>query len=224
MLIDVPRPKDYPVLLRGEAQNKGPIVSRHFLEILAGPKPPDFKDGSGRPDLAKAIADPKNPLTARVLVNRIWQEHFGAGFVATPDDMGNMSSPPTHPELLDYLASRFVEDGWSIKKLHRLIVLSSVYQESGNVNLNYADIDPDNHLLWRYNLRRLDFEQVHDSLLAIAGTLDLKMGGKSVPIGSEDFAARRAVYTYIDRRNPAEILTQFDFPNPSVPTGKRYVT
>ncbi len=226
VLLDDPQRqiKDYPVLIRGEAQNKGPVVPRHFLEILSGSKRPDFKDGSGRLELAEAIADPKNPLTARVLVNRIWQQHFGAGFVSTPDDLGNMSSPPTHPELLDYLASRFVEDGWSIKKLHRLIVLSSVYQESGNVNLNYADIDPDNHLLWRYNLRQLDFEEVHDSLLAIAGTLDLKMGGKSIPIGSEDFATRRAVYTYIDRRNPAEILTQFDFPNPSVPTGKRYQT
>jgi cytochrome c553 len=226
VLVDLKTTKDYPVLIRGEAQNKGDIVPRHFLTILAGSKPPTYKNGSGRLDLAKDIASPTNPLTARVFVNRIWQEHFGAGFVATPDDLGNMSSPPTHPELLDYLASRFVESGWSVKALHRLIVLSAVYQESGapNANAAYADTDPDNKLLWRYNLRRLDFEEVHDSLLAIAGTLDLTMGGKSIPIGSSDFATRRAVYTYIDRRNPAEILTQFDFPNPSVPTGRRYET
>jgi hypothetical protein len=163
-------------------------------------------------------------MTARVLVNRVWQQHFGDGFVATPDDLGNMSSSPTHPELVDWLASRFVEDGWSIKNLHRLILLSSTYQENAAGNPQYADLDPDNKLHWRYNMRRLDFESIHDSLLAIAGTLDLKLGGKSVPIGSEDFATRRAVYTYIDRRNPAEILTQFDFPSPNVPTGKRYLT
>jgi hypothetical protein len=224
ILRDLPQPKNYPVLVRGEAGNKGDVVPRHFLEILSGPKRPDYKDGSGRIDLARDIASPTNPLTARVLVNRLWQEHFGAGFVATPDDLGNMSSAPTHPELLDYLASCFIEGGWSIKKIQRMIVLSSVYQESGATNPKYADTDPDNKLLWRYNLRRLDFEEVHDSLLAIAGSLDLTMGGKSIPIGSGDFATRRAVYTYIDRRNPAEILTQFDFPNPSVPTGRRYET
>jgi hypothetical protein len=159
-----------------------------------------------------------------VLVNRVWQHHFGEGFVSTPDDLGNMSSPPTHPELVDWLASTFVENGWSLKKLHRVILLSSTYQESSTANAKYADIDPDNKLHWRYNMRRLDFEALHDSLLAIAGTLDLTLGGKSIPIGSEGFATRRAVYTYIDRRNPAEILTQFDFPSPNVPTGKRYLT
>ncbi len=224
VLVDVPRPHDYPVLLRGEAQNKGPVVPRRFLEILSGPKRPEYKNGSGRLELATAIADPANPLTARVLVNRVWQQHFGEGFVATPDDLGNMSSPPTHPELLDYLAARFVEGGWSIKQLHRLILLSSVYQESGVNQPQAADLDPDNKLLWRYNLRRLGFEEMHDSLLAIAGTLDPKLGGKSIPIGNAEFATRRALYTYIDRRNPAEILTQFDYPNPNVPTGRRYQT
>ena len=124
----------------------------------------------------------------------------------------------------DYLASRFIEDGWSVKKLIRLIVLSSTYQESGLTNPKYADVDPDNKLHWRYNLRRLDFEAVHDSILAISGTLDLKMGGRPVPISSGEFASRRAVYTFIDRANPAEILTQFDVPNPSVVSGRRYET
>jgi cytochrome c553 len=226
VLIDVADPKDYPVLLRGEAQNKGPVVTRHFLSILSpDPKHPiPFKNGSGRMDLARAIASPSDPMTARVLVNRVWQQHFGTGFVPTPDDLGNQSAPPTDPELLDYLASRFVDEGWSIKKLQRLIMVSSVYQEASTDNPQYAETDPDNKLQWRYNLRQLDFEQMHDSILAIAGTIDLTMGGRPVPIGSEGFATRRAVYAFIDRRNPAEILTQFNFPNPSVPTGKRFLT
>ena len=226
ILLDVPDPKDYPILLRGEAQNKGAVVPRHFLSILsADPKhPARFRDGSGRLELARAIASPSNPITARVLVNRVWQQHFGAGFVTTPDDLGNQSAPPTDPELLDYLAGRFMDEGWSVKKLQRLIMLSSVYQETSTDNPKYAETDPDNKLQWRYNVRQLDFEEMHDSILAIAGTIDFTMGGRSVPIGSEGFASRRAVYAFIDRRNPAEILTQFNFPNPSVPTGKRFQT
>jgi len=175
-------------------------------------------------DLARAIASPANPMTARVLVNRVWQQHFGTGFVPTPDDLGNQSAPPTNPELLDYLCARFVEEGWSIKRLQRLILLSSVYQETSAGNPQYSETDPDNRLQWRYSLRQLDFEEMHDSILAIAGTIDLAMGGRPVPIGSEGFATRRAVYAFIDRRNPAEILTQFNFPNPSVPTGRRFLT
>ena len=223
-LLDVPSPRDYPVLIRGEAQNKGEIVPRRFLEILSGPKRTTFKNGSGRLELAQSIADPKNPITARVIVNRLWQQHFGVGIVTTPDDLGNVSPSPTHPELLDYLSSRLVEDGWSIKKLQRLIMLSSVYQENSSGNSRYEEADPDNKLLWRFNLHRLDFEELHDSLLAIAGTLDLTVGGKSIQLGSGDFAARRALYTYIDRHNPPELLTQFDFPNPNVPTGRRYAS
>jgi len=226
ILVDVASPHDYPVLLRGEAQNKGPVVTRHFLEILSpDPKKPiPFKEGSGRMDLARAIANPSNPMTARVLVNRLWQQHFGDGFVATPDDLGNQSAPPTHPELLDYLASRFMAEGWSIKNIQRLIVMSNTYQEGSAANPAYASADPDDHLHWRYAVHQMDFEQVHDSILAIAGTLDFTMGGRPVPIGSEGFATRRAVYAFIDRHNPAEILTQFNFPNPSVPTGRRFQT
>ena len=225
-IFDSQLPHDFPLLVRGEATNKGDNVPRRFLEILS-PDPkkrPEYRSGSGRLELAQAIASPANPMTARVLVNRLWQQHFGTGFVLTPDDLGNMSSPPSHPELLDYLASRFMEEGWSVKKMQRLILLSSVYQESAGDNARYVDADPDNKLHWRYNLRRLDFEQVHDSLLALAGTLDPTMGGRPVRIESADFATRRAVYAYIDRANPAEILTQFDFPNPSVPSGRRYET
>ncbi len=225
-LTDVPRARDYPVLLRGEAGNRGDIVPRRFLEILsADPKKrSEWHERSGRLDLAKAIADPKNPLTARVFVNRMWQQHWGTGFVETPDDLGNMSSMPTHPELLDYLAATFVENKWSIKSLHRTIVLSAAYQQSSQNNPAYAEKDPNNKLLWRYNLRRMDFEELHDSLLAITGELDRTYGGKPVKISSEDFAKRRAIYTLIDRANPPELLTQFDFPSPDVPSGRRYET
>ena len=180
--------------------------------------------GSGRVDLAHAIADPKNPLTARVLVNRLWQEHFGAGFVSTPDDLGNMSAPPANPELLDWLAARFVESGWSIKQLQRTIVLSSTYRQSSAANPAAVALDPANRFLWRANLRRLDFEEIYDSLLAIAGTLDRTVGGKSITPASDAFGRRRSLYTFIDRRNPPELLTQFDFPNPDTPTGRRYET
>jgi hypothetical protein len=226
VLYDVPRSRDYPVLLRGEVKNTGPIVPRRFLEILS-PDPkhrPEWRNGSGRMEFAEAIVDPKNPMTARVLVNRIWQQDWGAGIVSTPDDLGNQSAPPTNPELLDYLAARFVEDGWSIKKLQRLIVLSSAYQQSAANNPKYAELDPHNQLLWRFNLRRLDFEEMHDALLAITGELDPTMGGPPVFITSENFAKRRAIYTTIDRRNPPELLTQFDFPSPDVESGHRYET
>ncbi len=225
-LFDVPRPREYPVLVRGETGHRGDMVPRRFLEILS-PDPkhrPEWKNGSGRGDLALAIIDPANPLTARVIVNRIWQQHWGEGFVSTPDDLGNMSSPPTHPELLDYLAATFVENGWSLKQLHRTILLSATYQQSAKTNPRYAELDPNNKLLWRYNLRRLDFEQVHDALLTITGELDPTMGGKPVPLSSEGFAHRRAIYTLIDRRNPPELLTQFDFPSPDVESGRRYQT
>ncbi len=220
------QPRDYNVLVRGEVGNRGDVVPRRFLEILS-PDPKkraEWKKGSGRWELALAIADPKNPLTARVFVNRMWQQHWGVGFVETPDDLGNMSSPPTHPELLDYLAATFVENNWSIKALHRTIVLSAAYQQSSANNPTYAEKDPNNKLLWRFNLRRLDFEELHDSLLAITGELNLTRGGRPVAIGSSDFAKRRAIYTLIDRTNPPELLTQFDFPSPDVPSGRRYET
>ncbi|MFM9091592.1 MAG: DUF1553 domain-containing protein, partial [Verrucomicrobiota bacterium] len=187
-------------------------------------KRPEWKEGSGRWQLAMAIADPKNPLTARVIVNRMWQQHRGHGFVPTPDDLGNRSAPPTHPELLDWLAATFVEEGWSLKKLHRQIVLSNAYQQSTQTNPAFAERDPNNKLLWRYNLRRMDFEELHDALLAIAGELDRTFGGKPVAISSEGFAKRRAVYTILDRTNPPELLTQFDFPSPDVATGRRHET
>src|SRR5207245_6994282 len=141
-----------------------------------------FHEGSGRLELARAIVSKSNPLTARVLVNRVWLHHFGAGLVHTPSDFGLRSDPPTHPELLDYLAATFMENGWSIKQLHRLIMLSSVYQQSSDPaavasGKSAGDLDPDNRLLWRMNRRRLDFEAQPDPLLAVAGRLGGNMRG-----------------------------------------------
>src|SRR5205085_6631679 len=139
-----------------------------------------FTQGSGRLELAEAIASKENPLTARVIVNRVWHWHFSAGLVRTPSDFGNRCERPTHPELLDYLAARFVEEGWSIKKLHRLIILSSTYQQSSADNPKAEKIDPANQLLWRMNRHRLDFESMRDTFLALSGKIDLSIGGRPV--------------------------------------------
>ena len=224
VILDSSKPKDSPLFIRGEADNKGEIVPRRFLEILTGPNRPVYRTGSGRLELAQAIASPQNPMTSRVLVNRVWMHHFGDGFVSTPDDFGNMASPPTHPKLLDYLSSKFMAEGWSIKKLHREIMLSAVYQQTSATNPRYAEMDPENDLLWRANVRRLDFESLRDSILGISGSLDRTMGGKPVDLGAEPYTTRRSVYGYIDRRNMPEVLTQFDFANPDAPTGKRHET
>jgi len=226
VLLDSSKPHDSAVYLRGEAENKGDIVPRHFISILSRGTPQPFRSGSGRLELAEAIVNPQNPLTSRVLVNRVWQHHFGQGFVTTPDDFGNQSEPPSHPELLDYLAARFMQDGWSIKKLHRLIMLSSTYQQSSENNPRYAQIDPQNRLLWRANIHRLEFEAVRDSILAIGGQLDLSMGGRPVrlELGEGGFSHRRTLYGFVDRRNLPELYSQFDFANPDITTGKRYET
>ncbi|MEO6033684.1 MAG: DUF1553 domain-containing protein, partial [Verrucomicrobiota bacterium] len=223
-LYDMNKPRDSAVFIRGEAENRGEVVPRRFLEILSGPGRQPFQKGSGRLELARAIVNPYNPLTARVAVNRIWMHHFGDGFVTTPDDFGNQSEPPSHPELLDYLATRFIQDGWSMKKLHRTIMLSNTYQQSSEGNARYAQIDPQNRLLWRANIQRLEFEAVRDSILAIGGKLDLTLGGKPVDLGAQPYSNRRTVYGYIDRRNLPEIYNQFDFANPDITSGKRYET
>jgi cytochrome c553 len=224
VLVDKPKPVDSPVFVRGEPGNKGQAAPRQFLEILSGPNRQPFKIGSGRLELAKAIAGKSNPLTARVLVNRVWLHHFGEGIVTTPDDFGTMADAPSHPELLDYLANHFVESGWSIKKLHRLIMLSETYQQSSDTNPRFAQVDPYNRLLWRANIRKLEFEAIRDSLLSIGGKLDLELGGKPVNITAEPYSDRRSVYGYIDRANVPEVMTHFDFATPDMPTGKRYNT
>ena len=225
-LSDAPRSRDYPILLRGEAGNTGETVPRRFLAALS-PNPdtrPTWRRGSGRQELAEAIADASNPLTARVLVNRLWQQHFDRGFVDTPDDLGRMGGAPSHPELLDWLATEFLSHGGSVKQLHRSILLSSTYQQAGGSHPAGLAADPENRLLWRAPLRRLSFEQMHDSLLAISGTLDPTIGGRSILPNGDVQHRRRALYLFLDRRNPPELFTQWDYPNPDVPSGRRYLT
>ena len=219
---DKARPVNSPVFIRGQAQTKGEIVPRGFLEILSPDrKPVAFTEGSGRMELAKCIASKDNPLTARVIVNRVWMHHFGEGFVATPDDLGTMSEKPTHPELFDYLANWFMDTGWSLKKLHKYILISRIYQESSHTRPEYEAIDPGNRLIWRANVRRLEFEAMRDSLLVYSGDLDRSVGGKPINLTDEPYSHRRSVYGYIDRGNLPELMSQFDFSDPDMPNSKR---
>jgi len=220
-LEDAPEPAEPYVFVRGNPNNRGESVPRQFLSALSGPQRKPFREGSGRLELARAIADPKNPLTARVLVNRVWLHHFGAGLVATPSDFGMRSEPPTHPELLDWLAATFVQDGWSIKKLHRRIMLSQTYQQASDPRPELARLDPENRLLGRMNRRRLDFEALRDSLLAVAGTLDRTPGGPSVDLMG---SSRRTVYGFLDRLNLPGLLRTFDFPSPDATSPQRDLT
>jgi hypothetical protein len=233
VLEDAATPYEPRVFRRGNPQNPGNAVPRQFLEVLAGPERQPFRHGSGRLELAQAIASPKNPLTARVIVNRVWLHHFGAGLVRTPSDFGLRSDPPTHPELLDYLAATFVENGWSIKKLNRLIMLSSVYQQSSDpiktsevfkTSEVLAEADPDNRLLWKMNRRRLDFEAQRDSLLAISGKVDPKMGGPPVELTNLPFSSRRTIYGFIDRQNLPGLFRTFDFASPDTTSPQRFET
>src|SRR5581483_1711746 len=160
------------VFLRGNPNQLGDDAPRRFLAVLSGNERPAFRQGSGRLELAQAIVDRRNPLTARVFVNRLWLHHFGAGLVRTPSDFGLRSDPPSHPELLDFLASEFMEGGWSIKRMHRMILLSSAYRQKSEDREDARRVDPENTLVWKMNRRRLDFEALRDSLLAVSGTLD----------------------------------------------------
>ncbi len=224
ILEDTPAPRTPHVFLRGNPNNLGPEVPRQFLEVLAGEQRQPFTKGSGRLELARAIASKDNPLTARVMVNRIWQHHFGVGLVRTPGDFGTRGEPPTHPELLDWLARAFMDNGWSIKQLHRLILLSSTYQQASVDNAQAMAIDPENRLLWKMNRCRLEFEPLRDAFLAVAGRLDPKMGGRAVDLTTTPFSTRRSVYGFIDRQNLPSLFRTFDFASPDASTAKRYTT
>jgi hypothetical protein len=224
VLVDASQPIQPHVLVRGNPRNRGEAVPRQFLAVLAGPGRKPFTQGSGRLELARAIADRDNPLTARVLVNRLWLHHFGTGLVRTPSDFGLRGDPPTHPELLDYLAATFVENGWSIKKLHRLIMLSRVYQQSSEDSPCSREIDPDNRLLSHSNRQRLEFEALRDSLLAVAGQLDAAIGGRAVDLTTAPFRRRRAVYGFIDRQNLPALFRTFDFASPDTTSPQRHTT
>jgi hypothetical protein len=224
VLRDKATPETPHVFLRGNPNNQGPEVPRQFLQVVAGEARQPFRDGSGRLELARAIASKDNPLTARVIVNRIWQHHFGQGLVRTPSDFGLRGEPPTHPRLLDWLAATFVENGWSVKQLHRLILLSRVYQQGSDNNPAYQQRDPDNRLLWRMNRLRLDFEELRDSLLAVGGRLDPRLGGPAVDLTTAPFAGRRSVYGFIDRQNLPGLFRTFDFATPDASAPQRYTT
>ena len=221
---DVPKPEPAHVFLRGNPNNPGIETPAHFLSCLSASEPANFKDGSGRLDLAKAIADKNNPLTARVIVNRVWMHHFGAGIVRTPSDFGLRGDPPTHPELLDYLAIRFMESGWSLKNLHRTIMLSATYQQSSANNPEPRKLDPENQLLWRMNRQRLDIESLRDSVLAVSGQLENKVGGVPFALTATPTVPRRTVYGYIERGRIPGMLAAFDFATPDQHVPLRYTT
>jgi cytochrome c553 len=217
------QPVNLRVYLRGNPDKEGELAPRRFLRILAGDNPPAFTQGSGRLELARAIADPKNPLTARVLANRIWQHHFGRGIVRTSSNFGKLGERPTHPELLDHLASRFLASGWSIKALQREIVLSATYRMSSDHDAANAAVDPGNQLLWRMNRQRLDVEAWRDALLAASGELDRGLGGPPVGLGTAA-NKRRTLYGKISRHQLDSLLRLFDFPDPNITSGARPVT
>jgi len=225
VLNDAPHPVEPVVFLRGNPNSRGPAVPRQFLEVLAGDTRQPFTDGSGRLELARAIARKDNPLTARVMVNRVWLHHFGQGLVRTPGDFGLRGDAPTHPELLDDLAWSFMDEGWSMKKLHRLIMLSATYQQSCETNKPEASArDVDNRLLAHQNRQRLDFEALRDALLWASGRLNATVGGAPVDITAAPFSRRRSVYGFIDRQNLPGLFRAFDFASPDTSTPQRHVT
>ncbi|HXG61209.1 MAG TPA: PSD1 and planctomycete cytochrome C domain-containing protein [Planctomycetota bacterium] len=243
VLTDLPEPREPRVFVRGNPNQQGEAVPRRFLTLLGGRV---FREGSGRLELAREIVRPDNPLTARVWVNRVWGHVFGKPIVGTTSDFGVRSDAPTHPELLDWLARRFVEEGWSTKKLLRLLLRSAVYRQASDDRPEGLAADPENRLLWRMNRKRLDFEAMRDSLLAVSGRLDRTMGGRSVPLVTnptakmrmeaetikvdvgdptkDSYATRRSVYLFVDRQNLPGTLRVFDFASPDTHSPRRYET
>ena len=217
---DAENPVNLPLSIRGNPMNLGPEVPRHFLSMLAKEDPTPLAKGSGRLELAEEIL--KQPISMRVIVNRVWKGHFGTGLVDTPSNFGVMGERPTNPDLLEYLASSFVKNGMSIKKLHREIMLSSVYQLSTENNeTNYAK-DSDNRLYWRFNRKRLEAEELRDSVLMVAGNLDTSLGGPSADLTPANL--RRTVYGKVSRYKLDEFLQLFDFPAPNISAEKRFTT
>jgi Protein of unknown function (DUF1553)/Protein of unknown function (DUF1549) len=216
-------PRDLNVFLRGNVETKGPVVPRRFLTVLCSAEPRTFTSGSGRRELAEEIVSPQNPLTARVIVNRIWGTLFGSPLVGTPSDFGRRGDAPSHPELLDDLAARFVEDGWSLKRLIREIVLSDAYCRSSADSVASRRIDSENRLLWRANRRRLEAEQWRDAVLSATGRLDGPIGGPSMEPEKPD-ETRRTVYSQVSRFDLDPMLSLFDFPDPNAHSARRAET
>ena len=239
-LVDKKSPQNSPILLRGNPANKGPDAPRRFLEVLApssdsaaaaplsafgSPHVPfTATTTSGRLELARAITGPAAPLTARVFVNRVWGWHFGQALVRTPSDFGIRTEAPVQRDLLDTLAAAFVAGGWSVKTLHRTILLSATYRQSSDASPAALTADPDNQLLAHFNRRRLEFEALRDTLLAASGQLDLTPGGLPDDLTQEPFPRRRTVYGFIDRQNLPGLFRTFDFPNPDTSSAQRFAT
>jgi hypothetical protein len=222
VLVDSAEVYDPRVFHRGNPAAPTDRVPRRFLQVLSPEQRDPFAHGGGRLDLARAIAD--HPLTARVFVNRVWMHHFGEPLVSTPSDFGARSTPPTHPALLDWLAGTFKKDRWSLKKLHRLIVLSSTYRQASADRPACRAADAENKLLWRSHRRRLDFEAMRDTLLAVSGRLDLTMGGRPVDVANDPTNHRRTVYGLVDRQSLPGLFRAFDFASPDQSAERRPMT
>lgn len=198
------------ILIRGDITRPGPGVTSGWPEVLG--LTPEHPEGVSRTEFAEWLSSRDNPLTARVWANRIWQWHFGRGIVATPSDFGTQGSPPSHPELLDWLASELMENRWSTKHLHRLIVQSATYRQQRLHNAANAAIDPDNTLFWNWPSRRLEAESIRDAVLAVTGELDRTLAGPSVPPEREEKTLRRTLYLYQRRSEMPDAMTMFDAP------------
>ncbi len=216
-----PAPAATQIFVRGNPLSRGETVQPKFLSVLSGDKAPVFQDGKRRLGLARSIISDGNPLTARVLVNWAWQNHFGTGLVRTPDDFGTRGQVPTHPELLDYLADQFRKNGWSMKWLHKQIILSQAYHQGAIENEHSRQIDPENQLLWRMPRRRLDFESMRDSMLAACDELDVTMGGRPIDLNASPAIPRRSVYGFVNRDIIANLMSTFDTANPNACSAKR---
>ena len=213
--------QDVPVHIGGRYDRLGQVVPRRMPVFLAGSNQPAIATGSGRRELALWVASKDNPLTARVIVNRVWQHHFGQGLVRTPNNFGVLGDGPTHPRLLDWLARWFIDEGWSLKKLHRLIVTSATYQQSSQVTRAVLERDPDNRLLTRMPLRRLESEPIRDAMLAVAGDLDPQPGG---PAEADNGVPRRSLYIQTRRFDRNEYAMLFDCANPEQSVAQRTVS
>ena len=212
--------RDLPVFRRGNPSNPGEVVPRRFLKVFQQDEEARFTQGSGRAELAESLLTKSQGLVARVIVNRIWDQHFNAGLVRTPSDFGAQGDRPTHPKLLEYLAAEFVSHGWDLKWLHREILLSATYRQSAAFRDDGNLVDPANSLLWRSNRRRLDIEMWRDATLAVCGKLDLKMGGPSQPIDDLN-NLRRTIYVKVEREELHPMLRMHDFPEASSHSPRR---
>jgi hypothetical protein len=232
------RVADEAIRIRGNPLKLGDVVPRHVPQAIRGPAPPRFTMAeSGRRELALWLVDPAHPLTARVLVNRVWRWHFGAGLVRSPDNFGLLGERPTHPELLDWLARNTIDEGWSLKGLHRALVTSSTYRQSSVPRPPTASADPANLLWGRTHVRRLEAEAVRDALLAVSGQLDLAIGGSLLAVKNRGYffdhtskdltdynSRRRSLYLPVVRNHVYEVFQLLDFPDPALPSGDRATT